>query len=148
MAGILFLLDQMMKEYAEGRLRSGEQHDILNGKVVLRKAYNKGFMLNWCEGSPELVQKVSVIAGVLLLAYYWLCLKRGTVIRKVGMAMLVGGAWSNTYDRLIRGHVIDYFGFRTKNEQISKVTFNLGDMFIFGGNLLVTLASVFRKGKS
>jgi len=147
MATILFLLDQMMKEYAEGRVRLGEQHEILNGKIVVRKVYNKGFALNWCEDSPRLVERVSLVASVFLIVYYWFCLKRGSAIRKMGMAMQVSGAWSNTYDRLIRGYVIDYFAFQTKNERISKVTFNLGDMFIFVGGLLVTVASVFGKKK-
>ena len=41
---------------------------------------------------------------------------------------MVAGAWSNTFDRWFRGHVIDYVGFQTKWKKVTEITYNLGDL--------------------
>ena len=58
---------------------------------------------------------------------------------------MAAGAWSNTFDRCARGHVVDYIGFRSENKRISDVTYNLGDFFLAAGGVITLLASVFRR---
>ena len=55
---------------------------------------------------------------------------------------MAAGAWSNTFDRCVRGHVVDYIGFRSENKKISDVTYNLGDFFIAAGGVTALLASL------
>lgn len=50
---------------------------------------------------------------------------------------MTAGAWSNTFDRWIRGYVIDYVGFKTKWEKITRITYNLGDFFPAAGAVLM-----------
>ena len=56
---------------------------------------------------------------------------------------MTAGAWSNTFDRWIRGYVIDYVGFKTRWEKITRITYNLGDFFRAAGAVLMMLSSVF-----
>lgn len=60
---------------------------------------------------------------------------------------MAAGAWSNTFDRWIRGYVIDYVGFRTKWKKITEITYNLGDFFIMAGSVFMMLSSLFRGRK-
>ena len=53
------------------------------------------------------------------------------------------GAWSNTFDRLARGYVIDYVGFDVKDPKAAKITYNLGDFFIAAGAVILSLCSLF-----
>ena len=42
---------------------------------------------------------------------------------------MTAGAWSNTFDRWLRGYVIDYIGFENKNKKIEKITKTLQVLF-------------------
>lgn len=58
---------------------------------------------------------------------------------KTGLSILLGGAYSNTYDRLVRGYVVDYFGFQVKNERLRNIVFNISDFCIMIGALISVL---------
>ena len=51
---------------------------------------------------------------------------------------MLGGAYSNTYDRLVRKYVVDYVSFRVPG-RLKKVIFNIGDFCIMIGALLCVL---------
>ena len=55
--------------------------------------------------------------------------KKGCLAQKIGLSMVLGGAISNLYDRLVKGYVVDYFSIEFK--RLKKVIFNLGDIFVF-----------------
>ena len=61
--------------------------------------------------------------------------QKGKTVQKFGIAVILGGAVSNLYDRMIRHYVVDYFSFQWK--ALKKVVFNLGDLFIFAGAFLM-----------
>ena len=65
--------------------------------------------------------------------------------RKLGLTMVLGGALSNTYDRVFRGYVVDYFSFNVKWKKLSSVIFNIADLFIFIGSLMMSLFESKRK---
>ena len=45
-------------------------------------------------------------------------------------------------DRLTRGYVVDYFGFRVKNKRLRNVIFNVSDLGISGGLSLVVVTQI------
>ena len=55
--------------------------------------------------------------------------KKGCLAQKIGLSMVLGGAISNLYDRLVKGYVVDYFSIEIK--RLKKVIFNLGVIFVF-----------------
>lgn len=55
---------------------------------------------------------------------------------------MTAGAWSNTFDRWIRGYVIDYAAVNCRNKKLSQITFNLGDILIGAGGIFVVFAAV------
>lgn len=141
---ILALIDIVIKFYVEGNIARGEKHEMMEGKVEVRKVYNKGFAFNLMEKRSEDVRVISAFVAVVLTIYQCLTLMRKKHFgKKVGLSLMVAGAWSNTFDRWVRKYVIDYIGFKTKWEKINRLTFNLGDFFLAIGAAFVALSSLF-----
>ncbi|CUX46401.1 signal peptidase II [Clostridium sp. C105KSO13] len=139
----LLLTDIVVKSYVESTVKKGEERSAYNGKVKIRKVYNKGMCLNLFEDDPEFVKIASVFVTVLLTIYQLIILlRKGKYLKKTGLSLMVAGAWSNTFDRWIRGHVIDYVGFQTKWKKVTEITYNLGDFFIGAGSILMMLSSL------
>lgn len=141
LSGGLFLFlvcsDMGAKQYIEDTFRPGMEKETLIDGLVLRKVYNQGFLLNTLEGSPRLVKSVSAAAGLGVAVYdAWLYFRKGHRIKKLGMVFLSAGAFSNIYDRLVRGKVIDYLGIKCKSKRISRLTANLADIYVVLGALM------------
>ena len=57
----------------------------------------------------------------------------------LGLSLAIGGGANNFYDRAKRGYVVDYFSFRTPWKRLNQMIFNLSDLCIFLGSLLIVL---------
>lgn len=133
----VFAADVYLK-YKIEKEPDGFRKEALGGRILLRKSHNSGAMLNLLEKRQQLVAGFSLgIAASLTFAYAYLLEKRGMRLLKTGLAFLLGGAYSNVFDRIKRGYVVDYFSFQIKWERFRKIVFNLGDIFIFLGAFLV-----------
>ena len=140
---VLAFVDIGIKTFIESNYRRGEEKGFLNNKVKIRKVYNQGAAFSLFEDQPEMVKKLSCYLTIDLFIYYVLALlRRGRPIEKVGLALINAGAWSNTFDRWLRGYVVDYVGFETKWDKFNRLTFNLGDFFIIKGAILMLVSSV------
>ena len=99
---------------------------------------------------PQFVKYTSLVMTAILTIWDILCLrKKGSYLKKAGLSLGVAGAWSNTLDRWMRGYVVDYIGFQTSDEKLTKITYNLGDFFLAAGSILILLSEFlhnFRKG--
>ena len=142
----LVCLDMGLKQYIEENFEEEEERETILDKVVLRKVYNKGFCLNTLDERPDFVRKTSGILCIGLAVYdAWLFLKKGKWVRKFGMVLLTAGAISNTYDRLIRGKVIDYIGIQWKNSKLRRITANLADVYVVIGAVVVSVSKILTK---
>ncbi|NMA73272.1 MAG: signal peptidase II [Bacteroidales bacterium] len=138
----IVIAETKIKSHMEKNMKVGERKEILNGKIVLRKHYNTGLILNYFENKKEMVKTVSsVFLGFLLLLFAFLLPKKGNRLFKLGLALVLGGAISNVSDRINKGHVVDYFSFNFKQfPKLKKIIFNLSDIFIFIGSSFIALA--------
>lgn len=94
-------------------------------------------MLNLGTKQSAVVKWFSVGFTIVLTAVFLLSLgRRGNHLLRAGLALLLGGAFSNTYDRLKRGFVVDYVSFGVKWEPLRRVVFNVSDFCIIIGALL------------
>ena len=142
---ILFAGDFFLKRQVEEKIEKDQQHEVCGGKIVIQKYYNNGAALNFMEKRPKVLR--SFCGGIVLIVgiiwYLFLREKRNPRVL-LGLSLMLGGGASNLYDRIIKGHVVDYFSFRTPWNWFNKIVFNISDMFIFAGSILVVL---FGKGK-
>lgn len=140
--GIIFFGDLYIKNYIERSVGEEDKIPLLGGRLLIRKHHNRGAMLNAGQGRRKIVAAVSVIltsaAFVLLLLTLG---KRGNRVLIAGLTLLLGGAFSNTYDRLKRKYVVDYLSFHVKWERFRNIVFNISDFCIIIGALLAAAGS-------
>ena len=140
-AGI-FLGDLWIKNYIEKHIVDGELRKKLGGKLLIRKYHNRGAALNEGEKKRPLVAAISVLLSIAALVLLILSFgHRGNNLLRIGLSLLLGGAFSNTYDRLKRKYVVDYVSFGVKWKKLRNVVFNISDFCIIIGALLAALGA-------
>lgn len=118
---------------------------ILGGRAKLQKFHNPGMALGFGKGKQKVVALCSVLLVLLATAIFVMTLgTKGNVLLKVGLSLLLGGAFSNTYDRLKRKYVVDYLSFEVKWKRFARIVFNISDFCIMGGALLICLSEILR----
>lgn len=141
-AAAVFFLDMGIKNWVENTGEEGEERSIGNGMLLLRKHHNKGAFLNAGEGRSSLVAVLSIVLTLAMTVLFLVTFSyKGSKVLKTGLAFLLGGAYSNTYDRLHRHYVVDYVSFPVKNKAIRRIVFNISDFCIMIGALLMVLGS-------
>lgn len=146
--GGLGLLDFGVKEVIEAQEDETFPRDLpcARGWIRLYKNHNSGFPFGFLEKRPQLVKGVPLmVVSALAGALAALMDNKDALLERLGLAIAIGGAISNIYDRLVRGYVVDYFSIRWKG--LKNVVFNLGDIFIFLGGSLVAAAQVIKSLK-
>jgi len=140
---VLTTFDMGIKQYVEETFKKGEKRDAVIPGFEFRRVHNKGFFLDSLDKYPKVIKSVSAILGGMIAIYdYHLFKKRGKLRTKFGVTILSAGAFSNIFDRLVRGYVVDYFGI--KNSKLSKITANLADVYIMIGSAVLSVV----KGKT
>lgn len=141
-AVLIFLLDLGIKNWVEKEGTEGEERAIGGGHLLLRKYHNKGAFLNAGEKKRKLVAFLSVVLTLAMTVVFLVTFSfRGSRLLKTGLALLLGGAYSNSYDRLYRHYVVDYVSFPVKNKAIRRIVFNISDFCIMIGALCMALGS-------
>lgn len=142
----VFMLDSNIKNYIEQNIQLGEKKNIFKGKITVRREYNSGFCYNLLDDSIDFVKRASTIAfSILTLTYIFILPKKRNRLKKLGLSLCIGGAASNLRDRCKKGKVVDYFSINIK--PLEHIVFNLADIFIFIGSLLIFFISIFNKDK-
>lgn len=113
---------------------------IWKGRILIERYRNRGAALNLGDKKQKLVAAVSVLLTlcvlVLLAASFG---TKGSSLLKLGLSFLLGGAFSNTYDRLRRKYVVDYVSFQVRWKRFSNIVFNISDFCIIAGALMSCL---------
>lgn len=142
-AAVIFIGDLLVKNHMERSLAHGEEKKCLKGLIRLRLHHNRGAMLNAGQKRRPVVAALSVLLTAAVMAAFILSLGQGNRMVKTGLSLLLGGAFSNTYDRLKRKYVVDYFSFGVRWKRLSRVVFNLSDFGIIIGALMAALSTSF-----
>lgn len=139
----IFLLEFGIKEWVERTGKTGEEKEILNGKLLLRKYHNKGAFLDLGAGRSGLMAVLSLLLTLSMTLVFLMTFgMRGGRLMKTGLSFLLGGAYSNTYDRLHRRYVVDYVSFPVRNPALRRIVYNLSDFCIMIGALCIVLSGM------
>lgn len=115
---------------------------LWNNRILVKKYHNKGAMLNLGQHRSSAVAALSVILCILMTAAFLASFcTRGNNLLRIGLSFLLGGSFSNTYDRLKRKYVVDYFSFNVKYRGLRRIVFNISDFCIMIGALLAVLGT-------
>ena len=136
-AAVVAIADQITKSIITGILSAGEVREI-TGFFNLVLAFNRGAAFSLLADAPgwqrEFFIGVALLASVLILWLLW----RHTAERVFcwGLALILGGAVGNLWDRIEHGHVVDFIQLHVA--RLFWPAFNVADSAItIGAALLI-----------
>ncbi len=135
-------MDQVTKRIAVGALQSTPPQSYLADLFRLQYAENQGAFLSLGADLPEQARSwlFTGAVGVLLAGMLSFALFSGRLkpLEVAGLALFVGGGFSNWIDRLLHGGmVIDFMNVGIG--PLRSGVFNVADLFVIGGALLFAL---------
>lgn len=133
----VFVADQLSKGVVD-RLPDDFSKSIIPGMFRIIHAENPGVAFGLFQNSSpafrDLLITVSSVALLVVLALLWR--SKQTARTGYAMALIVGGACGNLFDRVLHGKVVDFLLFYLGNH--SWPVFNLADSaIVIGAGLLV-----------
>ena len=133
----IFLGDLCIKNRIEKTGGENFPACFAGNKLILKKYHNTGAMLDLGASRRAVMTAISVILTILVSIAFVLSLgHRGNNTLRAGLTLLLGGSFSNTYDRLKRKYVVDYLSFNVKWQWFRRIVFNLSDFCIIIGSFL------------
>lgn len=138
----------------DGTLRIGK-------RIIIKRYHNRGAMLNLGDKNQYFIALLSLVFSAFVSGIFAATLgMKGKRLLKTGLALMLGGAYSNTYDRLRRKYVVDYFSLsiydqhnldwkkhsngllRKLDKKLSSIVFNLADFGIIIGAMLLMISEL------
>jgi len=113
LAALTVALDQLTKFLIIQHVRSGEHITVLPGIFRITHVLNTGAAFSFLDESnhPEAVRlgliTFSVIAAIIVATMLWRT-GRDLSLSAVALALILGGALGNLYDRIVHHFVIDF----------------------------------------
>lgn len=134
---VVVALDQWTKVLVENALVYGERVPVLP-IFNLTLAYNPGAAFSFLADAGGwqrwFFTAVAVVASVVILA--WLVTLKGQRWVAAALALVLGGALGNLWDRLVHGHVVDFLDFHWSGSHFP--AFNIADSAItLGATILI-----------
>lgn len=139
----IFLAECCVKKHMDRVRTLQEQRPLAGGRIIMKKYYNTGAAGNLLSSRPRLM--LCIHGAVLCTVFAGLCrlLHRPDAgMIKLGLAFTSGGGLSNLYDRLAKGHVVDYISFGFGPKRFRRLVFNIADFFVFAGVILCIAGAV------
>jgi signal peptidase II len=138
---VIVILDQITKTLVRDALSYGESRTLIPGFVDLTHVQNTGAafgLLNSVDFPyKSVVMLVVASLALVAIALYGTQLGFRDKIARIGLALILGGAFGNLLDRIIHGHVVDFVDVYWND--VHFWAFNVADAAISVGAVLVLL---------
>jgi signal peptidase II len=144
---VVLLLDRLAKWTVEVNIPLHDSISVLPGFLRFTHVQNRGAAFGLFAESPsEWKAAVLVMFSVVALAIVCFLLWKNSHAMSttgVGLALILGGALGNLWDRLVSGHVVDFLDIYVGNYHWP--AFNLADSAIVIGAMLLVSEILFSK---
>ncbi len=140
---VVFVIDLITKYMIQNHIAL-QNVEIIKGFFSLTYAENTGMAWSLLSGKQAFLSIVSAIAiGVMI---YYVVAKNLDRFTKIALALMIGGAAGNLFDRLFLGYVRDFLDFIIFGYDFP--IFNVADSALTIGVILLIIASLIEdKGK-
>jgi signal peptidase II len=145
--GIIFLLDRISKYMI---IKSSEPLGELNMSITsylnFNLVWNNGIAFGLFSFEQDFYYNlISLIIILVTLIIIWLAYQTQG-LEKIGYLMITGGSLGNIFDRMYYSSVIDFIDISINN--FHWFIFNVADIFISLGVILLIILEFFKKKKS
>ncbi len=146
---LVIVLDQASKHYVEANLTLYQAVDVIPGYFAWMLAYNTGAAFSFLADHSGWQRWLfaAIAMGVSAVLLVWMKrLKPSETWLAVALALVLGGALGNLYDRIVLGHVVDFILVHWQ-DQWRFPAFNIADSAITIGAVMLAL-DMFRSSKT
>ena len=144
---LVIVLDRMSKWLVAGSINLHDSVSVLPGFFRLTHVQNSGAAFGlFAESSSEWKVGILILFSILALAVVSALLWKNShsmTTTGVGLALILGGAVGNLWDRLLTGHVVDFLDFYLGSYHWP--AFNVADSAIVIGALLLVAEILFAR---
>ncbi len=144
---LTFALDQISKNIVRNNISESEIINVLGNYLTLKRIENPGAVLGIGANLPSMSKTIYFqLLPIFVLLYFFRLILVKVEISKLtvfGLAMAIGGAVGNIYDRAIYGSVTDFI--QLKMGMLKTGIFNIADIFVVTGTIIVILELIFNK---
>jgi signal peptidase II len=112
-SALVIILDRITKHIVSQQLPNGQAHTVIPGIFRISDVHNTGaaFSMFAENASPVTVRNIliafSIVAVIVLVGMLWR-VGRHLTVTSVSLALILGGAFGNLYDRIRYHYVIDF----------------------------------------
>ena len=149
LSAFVVALDQLTKWYVVGRFQLYEILPV-GPYLDLMRLHNEGAAFGLlAEAGGWQRWFFLVLAGAIALAILWWLRSlpaRGQNWLAIGLALILGGAVGNAYDRFMDGHVVDYLHFHWGDHFFP--AFNVADIGITTGAIMLVIDALLSSRRS
>jgi signal peptidase II len=140
-AAVVIILDRLTKLRVEAKIQLGHHIPVIPHTFWISHVLNTGAAFSMFDNAnPALVRYLligfSVVAVIVVLVVLWR-VGRTLSITSVALALILGGALANMYDRIRFGYVVDFLEVHIHNYHWPD--FNVADSAIVVGACLLLL---------
>ncbi|MWV16402.1 lipoprotein signal peptidase [Pseudomonas sp. L-22-4S-12] len=149
LALLVFVLDQGSKQVVLQLLEYGQRVVVLDGYFDWIHVYNRGAAFSFLAGESGWQRWffAAIALGVSAVLVVWMKrLKADETWLAIALALVLGGALGNLYDRVVLGHVVDFILVHWQSQYYFPA-FNLADSGITVGAVMLAL-DMFKSKKS
>jgi signal peptidase II len=140
-----FLADRWTKLVVERLTPVNYQKPVIPNFFSLVHATNPGLAFGFFadSNSPKVTAILSISALIVCMLLTWLLIsnRAGGPVARTGVALILGGALGNLYDRVLYARVTDFLFFHVGHYQWP--AFNVADSVITIGAIIVAFELVF-----
>ena len=142
---LVILADRLTKNWIIAHIRPGYDIPVIPGVFRLSHVINTGAAFSLMETWPPNDVRIgliafSVVAAIIVFALLWRT-GRTLTLTSVALALILGGALGNLYDRIRLHHVVDFLAVRIYH--YNWPDFNVADSCVVIGACLLLL-EIFR----
>ncbi len=145
-AALLVVADQATKNIVARTVDLYESVPVIRGFFNITRIHNRGAIFGtFSQTNNTLVFILLTAASIAALAfviYFFIKTPSSDVLMKVALTLIMAGAFGNQFDRLVRGHVIDFLDLYVGTAHWP--FFNVADSCISIGACLM-LVTLFRR---
>lgn len=141
---LIVVLDQVSKYAAVNYLKGKAPYVIIKGFLQFQYVENYGAAFGILQNKKVFF---IIVTSIVIISISFFLIKHSSEINKlmkISLVMLMGGAIGNLIDRLRLSYVIDFISIKFGNGYNFPV-FNVADMFVVVGTLLIGIMVIFGK---